>query len=38
MTVKEDLLYYNVVKYDYCPDNYLQYSMIIKREDLIKEK
>ena len=37
-TVKEDLLYYSVVKYDYCPDNYLQYSMIIKREDLIKEK
>ena len=37
-TVNEDLLYYVPVKHDYCPDNYLEYSLIIKREDLINKK
>lgn len=36
-TVNEDLLYYEPVKYNYCADNYLEYSLIIKREDLIKK-
>ena len=37
-SVNKHMIYYVPDKYGYNPKNYLEYSLIIKREDLIKKK